>query len=126
MVGISILVTETIPVRGSFFQNVRKFMNIIINLESVMGVKTDESHEYNIVAELILQHIGIIIFVSTIILAKLGMFPMHPLLIVVGSISGVWGVFEMIGSKFKIIAALGWILAFSLLMSGNGVVLSGF
>ena len=91
-----------------------------------MGVKTDESHEYNIVAELILQHIGIIIFVSTIILAKLGMFPMHPLLIVVGSISGVWGVFEMIGSKFKIIAALGWILAFSLLMSGNGVVLSGF
>ena len=89
-----------------------------------MEASIDESSSYNFLTEAILQHIGIIIFNCTIILAKLGILLKHPLFIVIGSLAGVWGVFELIGSRFKIIAAIGWILAFSLIMSGNGFILN--
>ena len=88
-----------------------------------MEVSIKEGHGYNYLTEAILQHIGIIVFNFTIVLAKLGIFLMHPLLIVIGSLAGVWGVYEFIGSRFKIIAAIGWIFALSLLMSGNGIIL---
>ena len=85
-----------------------------------MEVSDHESDGYNVLTEAILQHIGIIIFNFTIILAKLGILLKHPLLVVIGSLAGAWGVYEFIGSRFKPIASIGWILAFSLLMSGNG------
>ena len=89
-----------------------------------MEVSIDKSSGYNVLAEAILQHIGIIIFNCTIILAKLGILLKHPLFIVIGSLAGIWGVYELFKSRFKIIAAIGWILAFSLLMSGNGFILT--
>jgi hypothetical protein len=89
-----------------------------------MEASIDESNGYNILTEAILQNIGIIIFNFTIILAKLGILLKHPLFIMIGSLAGVWGVFEFFGSRFKIIAIIGWVLAFSLIMSGNGFVLS--
>ena len=89
-----------------------------------MEVSIGESNGYNVITEAILQHIGIIIFNCTIILAKFGILLKHPLFIVVGSLAGIWGVFEFIGSRFKIIAAIGWLLAFSLIMSGNRFILN--
>jgi hypothetical protein len=86
----------------------------------MMEVTGHDPEGDNVLTEAILQHIGIIVFNVTIILAKLGIFLKHPLLVLIGSLAGAWGVYEFIGSRFKTIASIGWILAFSLLMSGNG------
>lgn len=93
-----------------------------------MHDRHSDSRGYKSLADAILHHIGIIIFIGSVILDKLGMFPENTWLILTVSFAGIWGIVEMIGSKYRTIAAIGLILAFALSMFGSegGNVLRGY
>ena len=84
-----------------------------------MDDKSNDSRGYKSLTDAILHHIGIIIFIGSVILNKLEMFPKNTWLILVVSFAGIWGVVEMISSKYRTIAAIGLILAFALSMFGS-------
>ena len=83
---------------------------------------------YTSMIDAVLHHIGIIIFIVSVIIDQLGMFPKNMWLSLIVSFAGIWGIVEMISSKFRIIAVIGLIMAFALSMFGSegGNVLSGF
>ena len=93
-----------------------------------MDDKDHDSRRYKSLTDAILHHLGIIIFICSVILDKMGMFPKSTWLILMASFAGIWGVVEMIGSKYRTIAAIGLILAFALSMFGSegGNILRGF
>ena len=93
-----------------------------------MDDRSRDSRAYKSITDAILHHIGIIVFVVSIILDQLGMFPKNMWLTLMVSFAGIWGIVEMINSKFRTIAAIGLIMAFALSMFGSesGNVLSGY
>ena len=93
-----------------------------------MDDRDHDSRRYKSLNDAILHHIGIIIFLCSVILDKLGMFPKNTWLILTVSFAGIWGIVEMIGSKYRTIAAIGLILAFAFSMFGSegGNILRGF
>jgi hypothetical protein len=94
----------------------------------ILDKQSRESSGYNSIADAILHHIGIIIFVASVILDQLGMFPKNMWLSLFASFAGIWGIVEMISSKFRTISAIGLIMAFALSMFGSegGNVLRGY
>ena len=93
-----------------------------------MDQQSHKSSGYENIADAILHHIGVIIFIVSVVLDQLGMFPKNMWLFLIVSLAGIWGIVEMINSKFRTIAAIGLIMAFALSMFGSegGNVLSGY
>ena len=93
-----------------------------------MNDRHHDSRGYKNLPDAILHHIGIIIFIGSVILDKLEIFPKNTWLILIVSFAGIWGIVEMSGSKYRTIAAIGLILAFALSMFGSegGNVLKGY
>ena len=94
----------------------------------ILDEKPRKFSGYKSIADAILHHIGVIIFIVSVILDQLGMFPKNMWLSLIVSFAGIWGIVEMINSKFRTIAAIGLIMAFALSMFGSegGNVLSGY
>ena len=94
----------------------------------ILDEKSREFRGYKSIADAILHHIGIIIFIVSVMLDQEGLFPKNMWLSLFVSFAGIWGIVEMISSKFRTIAAIGLIMAFALSMFGSegGNVLSGF
>ena len=86
----------------------------------------DMTDRYNSVGEAIIAHAGIITFVVIILLMKLGIMPKHIWLILFGSLAGVWGIFELMASKYTLLASIGWIIAALWMLFGNRGILSGY
>ncbi len=93
-----------------------------------MDDRDNDSRRYKSFTNAILHHVGIIIFICSVILDKMGMFPKNTWLILIVSFAGIWGIVEMIGSKYRTIAAIGLMLAFALSMFGSegGNILRGY
>ena len=93
-----------------------------------MDDRSRDSRAYKSITDAILHHIGIIIFIVSVIIDQLGLFPKNMWLSLFVSFAGIWGIVEMISSKFRTIAAIGLIMAFALSMFGSegGNILSGY
>jgi len=83
---------------------------------------------YKSLKEALLAHCGIITFLGLIILAKLGVFSGDAKfwVMLIGSLAGVWGIFELMGSKFRVLATIGWIIAALWMLFGNTGILRGY
>ena len=88
--------------------------------------KYEETEGYDSIAAAIKAHAGIIIFLTLIILLKIGVLPKHTVLVLIGALAGVWGIFELMASKYTILAAIGWIIGVLWILFGDRGILSGY
>lgn len=91
-----------------------------------METETKSTDSYKSLSEALISHIGLITFVSIVVLLKIGVLPYHILFVVIGGLAGVWGVFELMASKNRLLASIGWIIAMAWLFFGDRGLLSGF
>ena len=88
--------------------------------------KYEMSDSYESVGEAIIAHAGIITFILIMLLMKIGVLPKHILLIIICTLAGVWGIFELMGSKYTVLATIGWVIAALWLIFGNRGIFSGY
>ncbi len=88
--------------------------------------KHQETDSYDSIGAAIKAHAGIITFLTFILLMKIGILPKHIMLLLIGTLAGVWGIFELMGSKYTVLATIGWIIAALWMIFGDRGILSGY
>lgn len=88
--------------------------------------KHEVSDSYDSIGAAIKAHVGIITFLTLILFMKTGILPRHTMLLLIGTLAGVWGIFELMASKYTLLATIGWIIAALWMIFGDRGILSGY